>query len=137
MKKFFTVFFIILLGGLCLAFLGECLSPSQELPPASNEEVATHTITYKAVVNGEITDIPEGMYLDTGDYPAEYVEGENITISDLRAVYSVSSYKDYEFKGWYTDEACTQSFEGSIPEEFTGNVTLYAKLGVAAWTKNY
>ena len=102
----------------------------------SDEEQTTFLITYAAIIDGETTDIPDGMYVSGRNYPTSYVEGKSATVDDLRATYNVDSYTDYTFKGWYLDEECTKAFE-SITADFTGDVTLYAKISVGYWTKNY
>lgn len=91
-----------------------------------------YKIFYKAIDCGKVIAVPKAMYKPDGLYPTLYKDGEAVTVSDLQDVYGDT---DYEFFGWFLDEACTKVFDGVV----NGNksVTLYAKIDVAAWTKNY
>lgn len=91
-----------------------------------------YKILYKAVDYGIVTEIPSVMYKTDGSYPKLYKEGEPVTVSDLQDSYGDT---EYEFFGWYLDEACTQPFSGTM--DGNKSITLYAKIDVASWTKNY
>lgn len=100
-------------------------------------ERVKYDITYVAVQDGKVTDIHADMYKKGGLYPSEYISGDGATIDDLKGYISVGAYEDRTFKGWYLDEACTEEFDGTIEKEIVGNITLYAKISVGYWTKNY
>jgi hypothetical protein len=103
----------------------------------SENEPTTYSITYKAVISGGVKEIPSVMFQADGNYPVEYAEGENGTVSDLKAEYqtfnSDGSGNEYKFKGWFLDQACTQAFAGDI-SLLQGEVVLYAKLSYAFWS---
>lgn len=96
-----------------------------------------YNVTYVAVQNGTVTDIHPDFYKNGGSYPSEYVSGVGATIDDLNGYVYVSAYEDRTFKGWYLDSACTEAFDGTIDKEAVGDITLYAKISVGYWTKNY
>ncbi len=110
--------------------------PLEPTTPEEPEPVK-RTITYKAVIGKTIGDIPTGMFIKNGDYPVEYVETVSVlTVSNLKNLETYEadgSGSSYEFKGWFTDEACTQAFT-SITTETTGNITLYAKIILSYWS---
>lgn len=112
------------------------LEPAAPEEPEEPEPVK-RTITYKAVIGKTIGDIPTGMFIEDGDYPVEYVETVSVlTISNLKNFETYEgdgSGLSYEFKGWFTDEACTKAFTG-ITTETTGNITLYAKIIFSYWS---
>lgn len=91
-----------------------------------------YKILYKAVDYGIVTEIPSVMYKTDGSYPTLFKEGEPVTVSDLQDSYGDT---EYEFFGWFLDEACTQAFSGTV--DGNKSITLYAKIDVASWTKNY
>lgn len=75
-----------------------------------------------------------------GSYPETYTYGEPTTISNLKTSFSCggpgSAYHsgggygraEYSFSGWYLDNRCTVPFNGTIPSETVGDITLYAKI---------
>ena len=88
-----------------------------------------------------VADIPDGMFNSKGSYPTEWKEGETLSVSALKDFsrnggYPVTEYTTYTFKKWYTDSACTSEFGGEL-KDLIGEVTLYAKMSVATWTRNY
>lgn len=101
----------------------------------SRAEKTEYNITYVAVQNGTVTDIHADFYKVGGSYPLKYISGVATTVDDLEKTVYISSTEDREFRGWYTDKACTQAFDGVISEDSVGDITLYAKISVAYWTK--
>ena len=83
-----------------------------------------------------------------GNYPESYTYGEAVTISALKSSFtcggpgsnyhsgSGSGNAGYAFKGWYLDNRCTVSFDGTIPAGTYGDITLYADI-TATYTHNY
>ena len=115
----------------------ECDTPLSGFTFAfTNNEVKNtkYKIEYKAVIEGKAVQVPTAMYKPSGEYPTHFKAGESVTVSDLWSI-CYNKNTDYEFKGWYLDEACTQAFDGTI--ENAGNITLYANISVALWTDNY
>ena len=96
-----------------------------------------YDITYVAIQNGKQTDIHADFYKKGGSYPSEYISGAGATIDDLKDSISVGSNENRLFIGWYLDQYCTEEFDGTIDKESVGNITLYAKISVGYWTKNY
>ena len=86
------------------------------------------TISYKVMVNGEaqtdttVFDLLKG----NGEFPVEYTVGTGVAIPDLQDV------NEYDFMGWYVNEACDNAFGGTIGENENGDVTLYAKVQTKA-----
>lgn len=130
---------------------------------ARRGEKTTYKITYVSA-NGE--DIKPFMYKKGGKYPTEYVSGKEVYVDDLLGkmesygsvnwwdtgeieyppvrLFSGVAVQDpnnpnieYEFYGWYLDKECTQAFDGKIEKTSVGNITLYADIAVAFWTKYY
>lgn len=87
-------------------------------------------ITYQAIINGKPAEFPYGFF-DASKFPTEYIVGEGVAIGDITA-----RHPDYEFKGWFTDSACTQPFSGQIVLE-TDDVVLYAKIKKSIHSGNY
>jgi uncharacterized repeat protein (TIGR02543 family) len=87
-------------------------------------------IYYQAVIGGKKAEFPYG-YFDASKFPTEYVVGEGVAIADI-----ISKHPDYEFKGWYLDEACTQALGGRIALQ-TEDVVLYAKIEKNMHSGNY
>lgn len=115
----------------------ECDTPLSEFTFVSSNNTIKNTkykITYQAVIDGEVASVPARMYYSDGEYPTHFKAGETVTVSDLQFIY-YDKNTDYDFVGWYLDEACTQAFDGTIKEN--ANVTLYAKISAAYWTDNY
>lgn len=146
-----SILLIFLAVGLVVRFL-----PSSSVPSPDLSLKVSNTIEYKAVIDGQVCEIPDFLYYADGSYPAEYTPGEALKISDLKgdillidvpleggeaSVMGVGytdpedPQKEYEFYGWYLDEDLTSVFEGRIETE--GKKTLYAKISVVYWTKFY
>ena len=65
-------------------------------------------------------------YVSTyGIKPADFVDATELTANDLPTLEDAN----YDFGGWYTDEACTTA---AVAGELTANVTLYAKWTIKA-----
>ncbi len=101
----------------------------------SREIRARSSLTYKAVINNKIAEIPSEMFNTNGLYPNNYYEGDEIAISDLIKEYQPNVYSVYEFIKWYTTSDCDEEFTG-ITTSTTGNITLYAKIIYSFWTPN-
>ena len=88
----------------------------------------TKTITYKVVLDGVLqTDTTVFNTLKgTATYPVEYTVGTGATISNLQDV------AQYDFIGWYVNQACDNAFNGTIDTTANGDVTLYAKVETEA-----
>ena len=77
-------------------------------------------------------------------YTITYNANEGTVSEDAPSTYTVTSTvklptptrNAYDFKGWYSDEACTKQVE-SIPKGSTGNITLYAKWEHRDWDSVY
>lgn len=97
----------------------------------SNIVYIERNITYRAVFNGSVIDIPQDMFIPTTEYPETYLEWKSeFEINDLgKSPYYKSNGEKayYGFYGWYLDQSCTQSFIGITPET-SGDITLYAHL---------
>ena len=115
MLKRLNRFFILLAILPCLFIFTGCNKNKSTPPPATS-----YTITY--MLNGG-TNNPEN--------PTSY------TISNATSIILKSATKDnYDFVGWYLDEACTQ-FVTTILAGSGGNVTLYAKWNPTNFNINY
>ena len=89
-----------------------------------------YTVSYKAVLDGEVCEIPEQMWNSDGSYPTEYTYSIGATVSTLLD-YEVDSQTVYTFEGWYMSEDCFAPVS-NIGTGVTGNITLYAKIEVNA-----
>lgn len=77
---------------------------------------------------------------DGGSYPETYTYGKGASISALKSSFSCSGetgeYHNgngtgrvtYTFKGWYLDWSATIPFDGTIPADWVGDITLYASI---------
>lgn len=107
------------------------------------EQGKTYKITYRAAQrNFKVTIFEKGSEFglskqEGGNYPETYVNGVGATISDLKPSFSCSGENGdyhsggggsvtYTFKGWYLDWAATIPFDGTIPADHVGDITLYA-----------
>ena len=108
------------------------------------EQGKTYKITYRAAQrNFKVTIFEKGSEFglskqEGGNYPETYVNGVGATISDLKPSFSCSGENGdyhsgsgsgsvtYKFKGWYLDWAATIPFNGTIPADHVGDITLYA-----------
>ena len=148
-----SVMVILLAVGLVVRFL-----PSKSVPPSDSGIVPENALEYKALIDGEVCEVPEFLYYTNGNYPSEYTPGEGLKVDDLKGrinrtpvpeswgmpgVYAASGgcpdpgnpNKEYEFCGWYTDEGLTEAFAGSLSA--AGKQTLYAEIKVSYWTDVY
>ena len=123
--------------------------PSDDIPGEK------FSIAYYAIIDDSREEIYEGMWAKNGSYPAYYVSGKETTVSDLLGkmipaeldgcpVYVGSPVpdkdndrKDYSFYGWYWDAGLENAFDGTIDENQTGDITLYAKIEIGYWTANH
>lgn len=113
-----------------------------------------YSITYKMVSGGEVQEVYEPLFKENGNYPIYYEAGETITVSDLNGRASSvdlpygevvtgafldpnNSQRDFVFKGWYLDEACTVLLVNNSFCNLYEDITLYAKVSIGYWTKNY
>ena len=123
MKKLLAILLGVVLG--CFAFVG-CTEPSEPIEPTPpTPEV--YTISYKAVIDGTETDIPDAMYKQDGSYPTSYTKGVGATVSELQDI--TVEEDTYDFVSWYLDKNCAYAFQG-ISTTNMGNVILYAKITV-------
>ena len=118
-----------------------CQTPFISISKTENQTVTVYAkithivevvkkIYYQAVIGGKKAEFPYG-YFDASKFPTEYVVGEGVAIADI-----LSKHPDYEFKGWYLDEACTQALGGRIALQ-TDDVVLYAKIEKNMHSGNY
>ncbi len=140
---------------------GEQVKPGDKQEPGITENpdnpIVTYSIVYRAIENGKEKDIYAPLFAEGGNYPTTYTPGADLNVSPLNGAVTVTqvewegwegtkvvtgaftdpqdSNTDYEFYGWYTDVACTQSFDGSL--ETTGTQTLYAKIVKGTWIGGY
>lgn len=85
------------------------------------------TITYYAVINGGTpVAVPDELKTTGANYPVEYTVGVGATISPLQDA------NEYDFIGWYVNQACDNAFAGMIGTTENGDVTLYAKVETEA-----
>ena len=136
MKKFLMVILSLMFALFAFAACGEDDSSSSEWKTKGE---TSKTITYQMVIKDEVQNVMVGMYKDGANYPKWYNEGESVTIDNLKSQYqtfnSDGSGVEYNFKGWYLDEACEQEFTG-ITTQTRGDITLYAKITYASWSPN-
>ena len=131
MKKFISIFLAVLVifaaAGLTVALIRRNQSDTPEV----------YTITYKAVQDGEVTEIDERLYDPEGNYPESYTEGKSTTVNLLKDRVDISANEDLTFLGWYLDETLETAFDGTIDSGSMGNITLYAKISHGYWTDFY
>lgn len=92
-------------------------------------------IYYFAVMNGKIMDKFPTEFLKA-EHPTTYIQESGATIPGLKAINGHRlDLKDC----WYTNEACTEKFSGTIVAGKTGDVYLYAVFidDNENWTQNY
>lgn len=114
----------------------------------------SYKITYKMVVGNKEQDVYEPLFKADGAYPIYYSEGSTVTVSDLNGRTSVvtaygDSYttdvfadpnnpnRDFDFRGWFLDEACTIPLIDNTFSGLAEDVTLYAKISIGYWTDFY
>lgn len=102
--------------------------PGGTTPEPEPEPVPeTKTIAYYAVINGGTpVAVPAEMKTTGGSYPVEYTVGTGATVSNLQDV------AQYDFIGWFVNQACDNAFNGTIGTDANGDVTLYAKVETEA-----
>ena len=78
--------------------------------------------------------------MENGSYPETYTAGEAVAISNLKSTFKCggpgsdyhsgtgSGQAEYSFGGWYLDANKTISFNGTIPANTVGDITLYADI---------
>ena len=117
-----------------------------ELTFGEEMKAKTYKITYRAAKHTWTTTLFEkgsecGLSKqDGGSYPETYTYGTGATISALKSSFSCSGpsgdYHNgsgtgsvtYTFKGWYLDWNETVPFDGTIPANWVGDITLYASI---------
>ena len=117
-----------------------------ELTFGEETKAKTYKITYRAAKHTWTTTLFEkgsecGLSKqDGGSYPETYTYGTGATISALKSSFSCSGpsgdYHNgsgtgkvtYTFKGWYLDWDATIPFDGTIPADWVGDITLYASI---------
>ena len=117
-----------------------------ELTFGEEMKAKTYKITYRAAKHTWTTTLFEkgsecGLSKqDGGSYPETYTYGTGATISALKSSFSCSGENGeyhngngtgrvtYTFKGWYLDWDATIPFDGTIPANWVGDITLYASI---------
>ena len=117
-----------------------------ELTFGEGMKAKTYKITYRAAGYKWATTLFEkgsecGLSKqDGGSYPETYTYGTGATISALKSSFSCSGENGeyhngngtgrvtYTFKGWYLDWSATIPFDGTIPADWVGDITLYASI---------
>ena len=117
-----------------------------ELTFGEEMKAKTYKITYRAAGYKWATTLFEkgsecGLSKqDGGSYPETYTYGTGASISALKSSFSCSGEKGeyhngngtgkvtYTFKGWYLDWDATIPFDGTIPADWVGDITLYASI---------
>ena len=117
-----------------------------ELTFGEEMKAKTYKITYRAAGYKWTTTLFEkgsecGLSKqDGGSYPESYTYGTGATISSLKSSFSCSGENGeyhngngtgkvtYAFKGWYLDWDATIPFDGTIPADWVGDITLYASI---------
>ncbi len=123
MKRFFIIIFVILFA---LLPFSACETEETVLPKYGLQ----YKITYHAVLDGELTEIPQDAWEEAKNYPKVHIYGEDTVIDDLKSEYTVPRYGQnfsVVFEGWFLDEACTQEFQ-SIYRYKREETVVYAKL---------
>lgn len=117
-----------------------------ELTFGEEMKAKTYKITYRAAGYKWTTTLFEkgsecGLSKqDGGSYPETYTYGTGASVSALKSSFSCSGetgeYHNgngtgkvtYTFKGWYLDWSATIPFDGTIPADWVGDITLYASI---------
>ena len=117
-----------------------------ELTFGEEMKAKTYKITYRAAGYKWTTTLFEkgsecGLSKqDGGSYPETYTYGTGASVSALKSSFSCSGEKGeyhngngtgkvtYTFKGWYLDWDATIPFDGTIPADWVGDITLYASI---------
>ena len=109
---------------------------------SESEIVNVYTITYRAIENGTETDIYAPLFREDGTYPVKYNEGDTVSISDLYGkdhffLDPNNNNRELSFMGWYLDKECQTPLDSIAAANLHGDITVYAKISVAIWTKPY
>ena len=117
-----------------------------ELTFGEETNAKTYKITYRAAKYTWATTLFEkgsecGLSKqDGGSYPETYTYGTGASVSALKSSFSCSGENGeyhngsgtgrvtYTFKGWYLDWNATIPFDGTIPANWVGDITLYASI---------
>lgn len=117
-----------------------------ELTFGEEMKAKTYKITYRAAGYKWTTTLFEkgsecGLSKqDGGSYPETYTYGTGARVSALKSSFSCSGENGeyhngsgtgkvtYTFKGWYLDWSETIPFDGTIPADWVGDITLYASI---------
>ena len=117
-----------------------------ELTFGEEKKAKTYKITYRAAGYKWTTTLFEkgsecGLSKqDGGSYPETYTYGTGARVSALKSSFSCSGENGeyhngngtgkvtYTFKGWYLDWNETVPFDGTIPANWVGDITLYASI---------
>ena len=117
-----------------------------ELTFGEEMKAKTYKITYRAAGYKWTTTLFEkgsecGLSKqEGGSYPETYTYGTGASVSALKSSFSCSGetgeYHNgngtgrvtYTFKGWYLDWSATIPFDGTIPADWVGAITLYASI---------
>ena len=117
-----------------------------ELTFGEEMKAKTYKITYRAAGYKWTTTLFEkgsecGLSKqDGGHYPESYTYGKGASVSALKSSFSCSGENGeyhngngtgrvtYTFKGWYLDWSATIPFDGTIPADWVGDITLYASI---------
>ena len=117
-----------------------------ELTFGEEMKAKTYKITYRAAGYKWTTTLFEkgsecGLSKqDGGHYPKSYTYGKGASVSALKSSFSCSGENGeyhngngtgrvtYTFKGWYLDWSATIPFDGTIPADWVGDITLYASI---------
>ena len=91
----------------------------------THNPVVQRNVSYTAIINGEESTIPAGMYISGGNYPSNYTQTQGVDIDPLQDL--VEGGTAYFFKGWYLEKDCQTQVTG-IPATQTGKTTVYAKI---------
>lgn len=123
MKRIVTIIFTCILA---LFSLFAC----ENNTPALQEYGLQYKITYHALFDGELTQVPQDAWADGKSYPQFHIYGEDTKIDDLKSEYDFPIHNQIfsvVFEGWFLDEACTQEFQG-INRYNRKETVVYAKL---------
>lgn len=128
----------VFIGGSMALIVRNIDFPSFNRLQIQSPTAVEYSISYKMVVDGgEAEDVYEGLFKDEGKYPTTYSSDVGTMIDDLNKRVDITGTTDYNFEGWYLDEALTIKFNGVIYPSAIGDITFYAKISKGYWTKFY
>lgn len=111
---------------------GEYVLTITESATAPTEPVSTYTVTYGKVGSGTVT--AKNVDTSIGDSPATVDANTTVT-------FTAKANPGYQFDGWYSDEACSDSNKLSDTSPYTptitANTTVYAKFTEISTTDYY